>query len=605
MMAEYQHRPLDITTDQIRLVQLLPGDDEPLHVKIIICPITEKAFTALSYTWGSPDPSHAIECEGETIRIMPNLHRFLQLLRRSGHLEPLWFDYLCVDQRNLEERTHFVSIMATIYHAAQQTLCWIGDENVTPLQDLISKTHEMVDYKGAMIQCLSEVDILHSRYRIVERDLEVCGKEVKMLDSSIWHNLNAFLNHGYFDRFVKFCSQFSADLLSSRLWIIQDIVCSRNPAIFGLEVDIPWSELAKSLLALLLLSTKSQPRSPAAMFVVLCEAMRCGYSEVEGKRMELVDLLLALRTRPCRCSDSRDYVYSAYSIATVTSPGQSPGIDYRMTPEAVFSRASQHLNHLSSQPLSLSLTDNIHSRLPSWSTNWEARTERFLLNHPASNFSASRRPNAGDSSVEPVVSAGKMRAQRMRCNGFIVDAIRRTSDYLPPRHHCDHYDVNDHCFFFANWYEFATDNLNLPENDVLLYYADTIQARGCGHVWENAEITPQDRMQKARAFLDFLSSEDADESDLTNSVRLFHAACFPSHDRRFAITRKDRFCLVPKNTQSGDLVCIPHNSRVPYIFRPRTEGGGFINIGETYVHGMMQGQSSEPKDWEEKEFSLY
>jgi hypothetical protein len=44
---------------------------------------------------------------------------------------------------------------------------------------------------------------------------------------------------------------------------------------------------------------------------------------------------------------------------------------------------------------------------------------------------------------------------------------------------------------------------------------------------------------------------------------------------------------------------------VPYIFRPRTEGDGFINIGETYVHGMMQGQSSEPEDWEGKEFSLY
>lgn len=373
----------------------------------------------------------------------------------------------------------------------------------------------------------------------------------------------------------------------------------------GLKGDTPWSELAGSLLVWLFLSTKSKPRSPAAMFVVLCEAIRCGYSEVESKRMELVDLLLALRTIPCRCTDARDYVHSAYSIATLTSAGESPGIEYALKQEELFSRASQHLDQISRQPLSLSLTDNIHSHLPSWSTNWIARTERFLLNHPASNFSASRRPNTDDSFVESVVSAGEMEAQRIKCNGFVVDAIRRTSDYLPPRRHCDHYDVGDHCFFFANWYEFATNNLNLPGNDVLPYYADTIQARGCGHVWENAEISPQDRMQKARAFLDFLSDEDADESDITNSIRLFHAACFPSHDRRFAITRKDRFCLVPKNTQSGDLVCIPYNSRVPYIFRPRTEGDGFINIGETYVHGMMQGQSSEPEDWEGKEFSLY
>lgn len=74
----------------------------------------------------------------------------------------------------------------------------------------------------------------------------------------------------------------------------------------GLKGDTPWSELAGSLLAWLFLSTKSKPRSPAAMFVVLCEAIRCGYSEVESKRMELVDLLLALRTIPCRCTDARD-----------------------------------------------------------------------------------------------------------------------------------------------------------------------------------------------------------------------------------------------------------------------------------------------------------
>ncbi|OWY45675.1 hypothetical protein AALT_g10500 [Alternaria alternata] len=590
MMAQgYQYQPLDMTLGQIRLVQLLPGNDEPLRIKLTICPLTEIAFNALSYIWGSRDMRHTIECEGKTIRIVPNLHRFLQLLRQSGHVEPLWIDAICINQDDPQEKYHFVSTMATIYHTAQQTLCWIGDENLTPLQDFMSKTLEMGDYQRAMIQCLSEVDIFHSTYRIVEHDLEVFGREAEMLDSSIWHNLDACLDLQYF----------------SRLWIIHDIVCSRNPVIFGLNVDIPWSKLAKSLLAWLLFSTKSQPRSPAAMFVVLCEAMRCGYSGVESKRMELVDLLLGLRTISCRCADLKDYVYSAYTIATVASPSERPEIDYRLAHKQVYSQASQHLNYISRQPLSLSLTDNIHSHLPSWSTNWEARTERLLLNHPASNFTASRRSNADDSSVEPVVSAGEIEAQRMQCSGFIVDAIRRTSDYLPPRRHCDHYDVNDHCFFFANWYEFATDNLNLPENDVLLYYADTIQARGCGHVWENAEITPQDRMQKARAFLDFLSDEDADESDITNSIRLFHAACFPSHDRRFAITRKDHFCLVPKNTQSGDLVCIPYNTRVPYIFRPRTEGDGFINIGETYVHGMMQGQSSDPEDWEGKEFSLY
>jgi hypothetical protein len=165
--------------------------------------------------------------------------------------------------------------------------------------------------------------------------------------------------------------------------------------------------------------------------------------------------------------------------------------------------------------------------------------------------------------------------------------------------------VNDHCLFFANWYDFATDHSNRGEDSVLLEYADTMQARGCGHLWDDAEITPQDRIKKARAFLDFLFDEDAEEADITNSIRLFHAACFPSHDRRFAVTKKGSFCLVPKDTQTGDLVCILHNSRVPYIFRSRIEGDGFINIGETFVHGIMHGQMSEPEDCEEMGFVLH
>jgi hypothetical protein len=35
------------------------------------------------------------------------------------------------------------------------------------------------------------------------------------------------------------------------------------------------------------------------------------------------------------------------------------------------------------------------------------------------------------------------------------------------------------------------------------------------------------------------------------------------------------------------------------------EGDGFRNIGETFVHGIMHRQMSEPKDCEEMEFVLH
>ncbi|CAI9634500.1 unnamed protein product [Alternaria burnsii] len=453
----------------------------------------------------------------------------------------------------------------------------------------------MVDYQRAAVECLSELDIVHSTYRIVENDLEVFGKEADILDSNMWHSIDSVLDQLWDD--LEFG--------------IVDILCSRNPVIIGREQSIDWSDLAQNLLAWLFFSRNLGPQHPATMLVLLCEAMRCGYHGQDSMHTKLPEIFLAIRSIPFPDTfvphALEASVDLARLVATPITPGATLEGDLFLPGSSDYGEdeVSKYFNILSSQPLSLSLVDNDDVYLRSWIVDWETRTKRFLLNHPASSFSASETLDTEQLSVSYEQPPGTVAARLMRCKGFIVDAVRRTSDYLPPRRHCDHYNVNDHCLFFANWYDFAKEHSNRAENDLLLEYADTIQARGCGHLWEDADITPQDRIQKARAFLDFLSDEDADEADITNSIRLFHAACFPSHDRRFAITNKGHFCLVPKNTQSGDLVCIPHNSRVPYIFRPRMEGHGFINIGETFVHGIMHGHKSELKGREETEFVLH
>lgn len=574
-------------------MQLLPGSDDPIRIKITTCLMTELAFNALSYTRRETAEDLPIECEDYTVLVPKSLYPFLQLLRQSGHVEPLWVDAICIDQYNDREQSYLVSKLPFIYHTAQRTLCWAGLEDPSILQKITSKTSVVGNHQKSILECLSEVDILHSTYRIVENDLAVFGKGAEMFDSDIWHNVDTFLDQTYFNRYVLLCSLFFADLLGISTWKIQDIVCSRYPVIFGGKQSVPWSDLAQNLLAWLFFSPKSGPRSSATMFVLLCEAMRSTYLGLDSKHMKLPDLLLAIRSVPVRFYSFSNYARLAYSIATLKSPDDAHELSYVRRDHLGYGQddLAVRLNTFSSQPLSFSLTDDVDPHQPSWGANWKTPTKRFLLNHPASSFSASKRPH-----INQIYH---------RYKGSIVDVVRRTSDYLPPRRHCDHYDLSDHCLFFANWYEFATDYSARAENQLLLAYADTIQARGCGHLWEDTTITPQDRAQKARAFLDFLSNENADECDLTNSIRIFHAACFPSHDRRFAVTKKGRFCLVPKHTQDGDLVCIPYSSRVPYIFRPRMEGDGFINIGETFVHGIMHGETSEMKDCEEREFHMH
>jgi hypothetical protein len=114
----------------------------------------------------------------------------------------------------------------------------------------------------------------------------------------------------------------------------------------------------------------------------------------------------------------------------------------------------------------------------------------------------------------------------------------------------------------------------------------------------------QDRVQETTKFLDFLEDEDSAAHEM-GLIRVFYAACFPSHNRRFAVTKSARFCLVPEAAIRGDLVCIPHGSRVPYILRQNKEGDLYQNIGEAFVHELMQGEAGEMEAQDIRTFFLH
>lgn len=138
----------------------------------------------------------------------------------------------------------------------------------------------------------------------------------------------------------------------------------------------------------------------------------------------------------------------------------------------------------------------------------------------------------------------------------------------------------------------------------MLDYADTIKPEVMGTYRRMRRSYLKTTFEKHREFLGFPTDEGADESDITNSIMCFHAACFPSHGRRFAVTKKGRFCLVRKDNQSGNLICVLRSSQVRYIFRPHTEDHGPMNFREILIHGIMHRQMSDSKECKVREFFL-
>lgn len=132
-VLSFAHEPLE-SEDHIRLIRLLPGPRDVVSIAIEHADLrfNRPDYYALSYTWGPSSPSFDILCGGRVINIRENLYRFLQLLNAQASQRDslFWVDQISIDQENVLEKNHQVTLMAKIYRQACGITAWLGEEDV-------------------------------------------------------------------------------------------------------------------------------------------------------------------------------------------------------------------------------------------------------------------------------------------------------------------------------------------------------------------------------------------------------------------------------------------------------------------------------------------
>ncbi|KAH6696658.1 heterokaryon incompatibility protein-domain-containing protein, partial [Leptodontidium sp. MPI-SDFR-AT-0119] len=83
-------------------------------------------YEALSYTWGDPQPSSTIQMDGLPYWVSANLFEGLQRLRLPDQDRVLWIDAVCINQKNLTEKSAQVGLMFSIYLKAHRVVVWLG-----------------------------------------------------------------------------------------------------------------------------------------------------------------------------------------------------------------------------------------------------------------------------------------------------------------------------------------------------------------------------------------------------------------------------------------------------------------------------------------------
>lgn len=162
-LQDYQYEHVDEIAFEVRFLILLPGErGDPVQGLLLSSPLTKERFPhyeALSYAWGSPDdpmdvairttnvdeaaillndtapsrvgdlPSNSSPPAFGKVSVTQNLGRALPYLRLQHKPRMLWIDAICVNQKDLPERSRQVQRMADIYRIASRAVVWLGEES--------------------------------------------------------------------------------------------------------------------------------------------------------------------------------------------------------------------------------------------------------------------------------------------------------------------------------------------------------------------------------------------------------------------------------------------------------------------------------------------
>ncbi|KAM7207745.1 Heterokaryon incompatibility protein (HET) domain containing protein [Rhypophila decipiens] len=182
---------------------------------------SQHSYEALSYTWGAPEGTMPVSCDGHTLLITPNCEQALRHLRLRFRPRNLWVDALCINQQSLTEKNHQVPIMGDIYRGAIRTILWLGPEEDPELVKVLRHARRFGHFRRA--------------FRRVKPDSPPSGWGEQPDSKSNLLNVNER------NRIARLC----ANEWFKRMWTIQEFLLSRSSLFRIGDVECSSADLYK------------------------------------------------------------------------------------------------------------------------------------------------------------------------------------------------------------------------------------------------------------------------------------------------------------------------------------------------------------------------
>ncbi|KAM7203093.1 Heterokaryon incompatibility protein (HET) domain containing protein [Rhypophila sp. PSN 637] len=323
--------------NEIRLIRLLPGSG-PIECEFLVVDITtQPPFEALSYTWGDsldrreipvrapPSTSSRTTSRAPSISVTANCLAALHSLRTTEPRQ-LWIDAICIDQINLGERHHQLSLMGRIFSYAASVLIFLGeaDDDSDLAMDYIRDLHSP-DTNWALDESTSKGQVYNAVRRLFARP---------------WFR---------------------------RVWIIQEALMAREATVVCGQENVPMDGDEGGVV---------QPSEENQE------------EDDEGPRLlpfdpfdrEIVTFETLCRSRGCEATNPRDKIYALLPL--LSSPRNPVAIEpnYADPTAKVFVDCMSYLlPYWGLQLLCAVQSPPVTPGLPSWAPDWTLAPQRSIL----------------------------------------------------------------------------------------------------------------------------------------------------------------------------------------------------------------------------------
>ena len=546
--ALYRYTSLD--RGEIRLLTLhrgpLKADLQISIEKVALIPDNPPIYEALSYYGGLPDYTVEISANEQRLYITQKLAAALAFLRYKDKPRKLWIDAICINRRDLKERSRQVKRMGDIYKLADRVVGWLGpktERSSTGVKILEDMSTIKVEPGNQVLEPASlDVHRLRKDVRFPQRLRDFLA-------------IGAVIKRPWFDR----------------LWVQQEIrLAKRDPILLCGRDIIAWKSFCRAI-SYLHISSDSFKRK----WAFSRNTLNAVHNLVTARsRSRFLDIMAT--TRNCGCHEPRDRVYA---VLNLLQEKEALGIqpDYGKETIQVYQDAAlRHIAHYKRLDiLAFSGQRAMKRQAITWVPDWTVSVADKILSFEglASGHSVSKYQHDGMGilSVTGSHSATVESASTIKCSTHET-TIAELSRHIPLNALGDSYIaggtlLDAYC---------ATTCANQFRSTYLRPRPDL------PHFPHSSEILHQ--------ILQSPNPPSGDHSNSTEAQKFLDTALHYCHGASFIKTREGYIGLAPRLAQPRDQICILPGCNWPMLLRPAPDSRHRV-VGACYIHGLMHGEA--------------